>query len=1181
MIAGWAAVLATLAYICALFAVAHYGDTIGRRFVRGPAQTLVYSLCFAVYCTSWTFFGSVGLATTSGLQFLPIYIGPLLVVVFGRRLLSRIVVLAKNHNITSVADFVAARYGKAESVAICVTLICVVGTVPYIALQLKAVSASLHMVLGSIEAEKVVSHSDSIQSSFLIPLVLAGFAMAFGTRRVDATEHQDGLMLAVATESLVKLVAFIAVGVVVTWGMFGGLDDLWTRAAASPRVMKIFSEPVDWTTMIVMTGLSAIAILLLPRQFHVSVVENHDERDVKASSWLFPLYLVAINLFVVPLAIAGLLVFPEGAIDRDMTVLALPLQAGRHVLAVLAMLGGISASMAMIIVECVALSIMISNDLILPMVLRRRRSLTVSEPGDIGSRILIIRRLAILVILALGHVYLRFSSDAALVSIGLISFACIAQIAPAFFGGLFWRGGSAAGAIAGMAVGFIVWAYTLFLPSLDVGSGIFANIVQDGVFGIAALKPTALLGFELPKIVNGAVASLILNLLTLVLVSLVRKPSRLEKLQASAFAQRPDLPTPGSFRLWRASVTTGELEATVARYLGAARARESFDSFLASRGQTRERSAEADVHLLRFAERLLASAIGAASSRLVLSLVLSRRNVSHKAALRLVDEASAAIQYNRDLLQYALDFARQGITVFDRDHRLICWNREFRDLFDLPGDALRVGVGIEEIVRYNAQRGLYGQGVGEEMVATRVDLLLNERRPVRLRLHPSGRVIEIRSAAMPDGGVVTTYTDVTAQVGAEEALAATNETLEQRVRDRTNELERLNRELASAKAVADDANLSKTRFLAAASHDILQPLNAARLYATSLAEQMREGATQGPAQTLKLAENVDASLEAVEEILTALLDISRLDAGAMTAEIGALRLEDVFRQLAIEFEPLAKAKSLDLNFVHSSLSVRSDRRLLRRLLQNFISNAIKYTPQGRVLVGARRRSDGRARIEVWDTGLGIPDESRADVFREFARLEPAQRTAPGLGLGLSIVERLARVLEADLGLRSRVAKGSVFFVDVPLSPATWSEPEPIAREPAPAPSTIAGLVVCAIDNEPRILDGMRILLEGWGCMVVTAGSRAEAVEAFDSAAMRPDAAVVDYHLDADNGVNAIAALRARYGEQLPAVLVTADRTEELRAEAAANDIRVLAKPLKPAALRSLLAQWRVTRSAAE
>ena len=1180
MIAGWAAVLTMLAYICSLFAIAHYGDTLGRRLVRGPLQTTIYALSLAVYCTSWTFFGSVGLASTSGLQFLPIYIGPLLVMGFGRGLVGRIVLLAKNQNITSVADFVAARYGKAERVAICVTIICVVGTVPYIALQLKAVSASFDMVLRSIDADRIVPYSGSLQSSLLVPLTLAGFAMAFGTRRVDATEHQDGLMLAVASESLVKLLAFLAVGAVVTWGMFGGLGDLWARAMASPAIVGVFAHPVDWPTMAVMTALSAIAILLLPRQFHVTVVENHDERDVKAASWMFPAYLVLINLFVVPLAVAGLLTFPEGAIDRDMTVLALPLQSGEQVLAVFAMLGGVSASTAMIIVECVALSIMVSNDLVLPLALSNRRALRPSAPGDIGSRILVVRRLAILLILAMGYVYLQVASDAALVSIGLISFACIAQIAPAFFGGLFWRGGSAAGAIAGMSVGGLIWAYTLFIPSIEHAWAPLATLVREGPFGIAALRPTALFGLSLPQIVHGAFISLSVNIIVFVVVSLARRPSRLELLQASNFVRQRALPAPGSFRLWRASVTADELEATVARYLGAERAHASFDSFLSSRGLTRSRNAEADVHMLRFAERLLASAIGAASSRLVLSLVLRRRNVSHKAALRLVDEASAAIQYNRDLLQYALDFARQGITVFDHDHRLICWNREFRDLFDLPGEVLRVGVPIGEIVRFNAQRGLYGQGVGEDFVATRVDLLLNERRPVRIRLYPSGRVIEIRSAAMPDGGVVTTYTDVTAQVDAEEALAATNETLEQRVRDRTNELVRLNAELADAKESADAANLSKTRFLAAASHDILQPLNAARLYATSLSEYARAAAT-ADAQSQKLADNVDASLEAVEEILTALLDISRLDAGAMRAEISALRLDDVFDQLKIEFAPLAKARNLELAFVRSSLSVRSDRRLLRRLLQNFVSNAIKYTPQGRVLVGARRRPGGRVRLEVWDTGIGIPEESRGDVFREFARLEPAQRSAPGLGLGLSIVERLARVLEADLGLDSRVGAGSVFFVDLPLAPATWSEPALAPAERAAPPSPLSGLVVCAIDNDPRILDGMRTLLGGWGCRIVAAGSKDEAIATLRAENVMPDAIIADYHLDDDDGLAAIAALRATFGAGVPAVLVTADRTEGLRDQAAAQDIRVLPKPLRPAALRSLLAQWRVTRDAAE
>ncbi len=1179
--AGWAAVLTTLAYICALFAIAHTGDRRGLGRGRSPLQTSVYALGLGVYCTSWTFFGSVGLASTSGLQFLPIYIGPLLVIAFGRPLIKRMALLAKSQNITSVADFVAARYGKAESVAICVALLCVIGAVPYIALQLKAVAAALELVLGSIDAGQLVADPKPLHSSLVVALVLAGFAMAFGTRRVDATEHQDGLMLAIATESLVKLVAFIVVGAVVTWGAFGGFSDLWSRAMETPKIHRIFSQSPDWATLTAMTLLSAMAIVLLPRQFHVTIVENRDERDIDAATWLFPLYLVAINIFVVPLAIAGLINFSDGAIDRDMTVLALPLLAGQNWLALLAMLGGISAATAMIVVECVALSITVSNDLVLPLYLRARRTLGASDSGELGSRVLLVRRVAILVILALGYAYLRVSSDIALASIGLISFACIGQIAPAFFGGLFWRGGTGLGAILGIVAGGLLWLYTLVLPSMAHLWPPLQTLMAEGPYGVALLRPTALFGLPLPQFAHGVFVSLAANLAIFVGVSLWRRPSRIERLQAANFVRQRDAQSPGAFRLWRSSVTAGELEATVARYLGAERARSSFDSFFASRGVARDRATEADVHTLRFAERLLASAIGAASSRLVLSLVLKRRTVSHKAALRLVDEASAAIQYNRDLLQYALDFARQGITVYDRDQRLICWNREYRDLFDLPQDVLRVGVELQEIVRFNAQRGLYGLGPIEDIVRRRLDLVLNERRPSRVRLNPSNRVIEVRSAVMPDGGYVTTYTDVTAQVEAEEALEATNETLEQRVRDRTNDLERLNRELESAKATAEDANLSKTRFLAAASHDLLQPLNAARLYATSLSEQARE--SQEPERLRTLSENVDASLEAVEEILTTLLDISRLDAGAMNAEIAPMRVDELFAQLKIEFEPLAAAKGLKLTFVPTSAAVRSDRRLLRRMLQNLVSNAVKYTPRGKVLVGVRRAGADRVRIEIWDTGVGIPESARRDVFREFARLESAQRSAPGLGLGLSIVERIARVLDVGIVMRSTLGKGSVFSLDAPRAIAVPVAGQPAMRAPVNAgQQSLSGMLVCAIDNEPRILEGMSTMLGGWGCQVSAAGSMQEMLESLERIGRAPDVVIADYHLDnSEDGFMAIAVLRARYGATLPAVLATADRTEGIRLRAVENNIRVLPKPLKPAALRALLSQWRALRDAAE
>ncbi|HEY8580582.1 MAG TPA: NahK/ErcS family hybrid sensor histidine kinase/response regulator, partial [Beijerinckiaceae bacterium] len=567
---------------------------------------------------------------------------------------------------------------------------------------------------------------------------------------------------------------------------------------------------------------------------------------------------------------------------------------------------------------------------------------------------------------------------------------------------------------------------------------------------------------------------------------------------------------------------------------------------------------------------------GASSSRLVLSLLLRRRNLSREAALKLIDEANATLQYNRDLLQHALDFARQGITVFDRDLRLICWNREFRDLFDLTADKLRVGLGLEELLRFNADRGIYGPGYPDHHVLTRMELLVNETAPSRLRLK-TGVVIEIRSARMPDGGLVTTYTDVTQTVAAEEALEATNETLEQRVRERTEELERLNAELAHAKAIAEDADLSKTRFLAAASHDILQPLNAARLYATSLLERSGDPA----AAPRELVANLDTSLEAVEEILTALLDISRLDAGAMKAEPTTFRIDELLAQLRVEFEPMAREKGLRLRFVGSSAVVRSDRRMLRRLLQNLISNAVKYTPKGRVLVGCRRRG-GELTLEVWDTGLGIPKAKQKDVFREFERLAPAAKTARGLGLGLSIVERLSRVLGHSVRLDSTPGKGTVFRVDVPRAasaPASggFDNAHVAAHQHLP----LSGMVIVAVDNEPRILDGMRALLSGWGCEVVTGCDVAEAEAALTARGLAPHAIIADYHLDVDDGLSAIALLRRAYGADTPAILATADRTPEVRDLAEANGIRVLNKPLKPAVLRSVLSQWRITRRAAE
>ena len=1169
---GWTVIVLALAYIGFLFLVASYGDR-RRELARGSrSRLLIYPLTLAIYCTSWTFFGSVGLASHSGFDFLTIYIGPMLMFGLGYPLIIRIVRLAKGQNITSIADFIAARYGKSQSVAATVALIAIVGMIPYIALQLKAVSSSVGTILAEASAGGGAAQPLLGDIALFVALLMAVFAVLFGTRHIDATEHQDGLMLAIATESIVKLVAFLAVGIFVTFVMFDGPLALFTRALHEPQTAAILTGTPPLTTLCAMTALSLFAIVLLPRQFHVAVVENHSEAEIRRAAWLFPVYLVLINLFVVPIATAGLLTFPSGGLDTDMFVLGLPLRARSELLALVAFIGGLSAATAMVIVETVALAIMVSNDIVMPLVLTRHAK-AADKPADAGARLLTVRRIAIFAILFLAYIYYRSAGAAQLASIGLLSFAAIAQFAPAFFGGLIWRRGTARGAIAGMTAGIVVWGYTLLLPSISDAGIVGARILIDGPFGLQSLRPQALFGLDLPPLVHGVVLSLAVNIALFIGCSLSRRSTAIERVQAEIFVPSTLAPIAPSFRLRRASVTVGELTATIARYLGEERTRDSFLSFAASRRISLEPEAEADLQLLQYGEYLLASAIGAASSRLVLSLLLRKGTVSTQAALKLLDDANAAIHYNRKILQTALDHVRQGIAVFDKDLALVCWNRQFGEIFDLPHALTRIGIALDEILRHIAQQSARDAKDLDGQVAERIVRYTSEAEPFLERFAERELVIEVRANRMPHGGLVMTFTDITPSVKAAEALERANATLERRVRERTGELTRLNGELERAKAQADDANISKTRFIAAASHDILQPLNAARLYVTTLIERQRAGEDDN------LVRNVDASLEAVEEIFAALLDISRLDSGAMKPEMADFRIDELLQRLAVEFTPVAREKRLDLVFMPCSLTVRSDRALLRRLLQNLVSNAIKYTPAGRVLVGCRRRGQ-RLCIDVYDTGIGIPPAKRRAVFREFHRLDQGARVARGVGLGLSIVERIARVLDCEVALKSTMGRGSRFSVEVPRATAAVAAPS-VPCVAKIAPGRLAGTVVLCIDNERSILDGMETLLGGWGCRVLKAADLAGALATIEASGVEPDGLLVDYHLDGGNGVVAIANLRRRFHRDLPAILITADRSLHVREEARAAAVNVLHKPLKPASLRALITRWRVQRVAAE
>src|SRR5215831_7871241 len=621
MLHDWGVIGAAFGYIGFLFLVASHGD---RRSPAKPgrASGLIYPLSLAIYCTSWTFFGSVGFATRTSTDFLAIYVGPVLMIGLGTGVLRRVIQLAKAQNITSIADFIGARYGKSQAVAATVALIAIIGSVPYIALQLKAVASSLETILSEDQAISKIPIVGNI--ALLVTITMAVFAVLFGTRHTDATEHQHGLMLAVATESIVKLVAFIAAGAFVTFWMFTPTE-LVERAMKTPEAVRAINYLPSIGNFLITTLLSFCAIMLLPRQFHVSVVENSSDAEVRRARWLFPLYLLAINLFVIPIALAGLITFPFGAVDNDVYVLALPIEGNAPLLSVGVFVGGLSAGTAMVIVECVALSIMVSNDMVVPLVLQRApRS---RAAADFGDFLLKVRRFAIFAIMAMAYFYYRALGNTQLAAIGLLSFAAIAQLAPAFFGGLIWRRATARGAIAGMAVGILVWAYTLLLPSFADAGIVGTAILKEGPWGIAWLRPQAMMGLDLPPLVHGVVWSLLLNIVAYVTLSLTRAPASIERLQADLFVPSALAPITPSFRLWRSSVTIEELTTTVARYLGEERTRTSFGSYASTRGMTLDPRGEADFQLLRYAEHLLASAIGTASSRLVLSLLLRKRTV--------------------------------------------------------------------------------------------------------------------------------------------------------------------------------------------------------------------------------------------------------------------------------------------------------------------------------------------------------------------------------------------------------------------------------------------------------------------------------------------------------------------------------------------------------------------------
>ena len=1142
MLPGWVLLLVSVGYAALLFAVAWIGDRYPLYPQRPWLRPAVYSLALAVYCSSWTFYGAVGTAVRSGIGYVPIYLGPLLLLLFGWRILERMARVAQSQNTVSIADFIASRYGRSQTLAALVASIALIAAVPYLALQYKAVAISLGVLTGQAQDGPALG-----DPALYVAALMALFAILFGTRQVDATEHRPGMMLAVALESLVKLVALVAVGLFAsTWLASRDIDYV-----AATRALVDVAPPVGFVGQ---TLLAFAAIFCLPRQFHVAIVECGNVQDIRRARWMFGAYLVIVTLMVVPIASAGIALFGSGgAVAADSFVLALPLAEQRDTLALLAYVGGFSAATGMVIVASVALAIMVSNDLVMPLLLRR--GWAERHGGDVASTVLWIRRIAIVCIAGIAWGYYRASgSDASLASFGLMSFAAVAQFAPALIGGLYWHGASRRGAEVGLLMGFAVWIYTLLLPTLTDAGWLDPTWLHAGPFGIHWLRPRQLFGLGgWDPLTHGTFWSLLANIGALLLVSARWRPNLDERLRAAPFLEPYVERSALAGGEWKGNVAIGDLQTLAQRIVGERTAQRAFRQHARELGSELQPQARADRNWVQFTERLLAAAVGAASARLVVTSVLKGSGMELGEVVAVLDEAGQELRFNREILSNTLENIDQGVSVVDSDMCLVAWNRRYQQLFGYPDGMLYVGRPVADLIRHNAERGELGP-LGPAEIDTEVEKRIAYMRAgsphVSERVRANGQVLELRGQPLPGGGYATSFSDVTDYKRAERELREMNEHLEQRVAERTRE--------------AEIAQETRSRFLTAISHDVLQPLNAARLFTSALRESTE------PQEQAHLAERVDTALRAAEELLDGLLDVSRLDAGKLKPEITDFDAGTLLHELAAQYAPMADARSIRLRVHAPPLPVRSDRRLLRRVLQNFIANALRYTPRGRVVLAARSRGE-RVVLEVWDTGPGIPEHHMRQIYDEFHRYEqPFDWDGRGLGLGLSICQRISRLLDHALDARSAVGHGSVFSIAVPRGQSIEAP-----RRSAPRDALdqgLDGLSVLCVDNDRDILGGMQALLSRWQVRTLVATTVEEALERL---ADGPDVLLVDYHLhDRLDGLDTLDALRQAARQPIPGALLTADGSDALKQAARERGYRVLTKPVKPASLRAFLTAQR-------
>ncbi|MBX2859177.1 MAG: hybrid sensor histidine kinase/response regulator [Cellvibrionaceae bacterium] len=1130
--------LAILCYLILLFWIASRADRYqlqNNSWTRGP---VVYAFALGVYCTSWTFYGLVGTAAENGWRFLPILLGPALLFIFGTPLCRRVAALCKQENIRSVADFLAARYGKRRGMATCVTIIMFIATVPYIALQIKAVTDSLILITpaNDFSASKV---------GFASACAMATFSLLFGARRLESNGYHAGLMSAIAFESLVKLLAFLALA---GFSLTIIVADTST-AETNPFSFSQFAHSLLNYRFILETLISAAAILCLPRMFHVAFVEQLSDRHFNQARKIFPAYLGIVAICIVIISLAGRAVFHQQSIPGDNFVLMLPKTADNQWLTVLAFLGGLSAATAMIIVATVTLSYMLSNDVILPLLLRRKRRAILPTP-DFSTALINTRRATVLIVIALAYGYqLAFAGNAALSDIGLVAFALAVQLSPSLLFGIYTKQGNAYAAYGALAVGCSLWFITLMLPLMADAGAFPKHLVEQGFFGLAWLRPEYLFNLDYADAFSrGVTVSLLANIVSYWLFAKFGAGNLADRIQAKAFTSLSRAtPTQRSKRY-----SIADLRVLLINFLGYSATEQLIQQY------SEPSQSLASSELVDAAEHALSGVVGITTAIAMLNNLESKIQLDVEDVVNIVEGTTKVLRFNQDMIIASFESISSGVSVVDENLKIVSWNRRYEEIFAYEPDFLKVGMAVEDLVRFNSKRGLMGKGSPQEHVQRRITHLRSGR-PYRVIRNHRENVIEIKGNPLPNGGYVTTYDDISEFIGAQDRLEKTKLYLEQRVKERTTELE-----LAQQAAV--NANRTKSQFLAQASHDILQPLNAASLYASVLLEQ----AQKNNQQNIKTIEHLNAAIQSSENIISTLLEISKLDTGTIKTQVSKVNLHDALENLANEFRVQLHA-GCSLNYIPTSATVNTDPRYLRRILQNFLSNAVKYTRNGRICLGCRRRKQA-IEVFVYDTGNGIPDQEKTRVFEDFYRASN-QQTAPGIGLGLAVAKRFSELLNLKICCQSELGKGSSFSVIVPQVSRVDTANIPKVPTEIIINTTLQNKTVMYIDDDEQNVLAMEALLNEWGCKLTAATSAEQALlQAKTSGA--PDALIVDWDLNDDKGYDGVRlthALRGIWQRALPACLVSAVPKAKL-AIGEIDQMEFLQKPLKPGKLRAVLEQ---------